>query len=190
MKNDIKKKFIDILFEPEEDEEEEVYVRPKAEPKPVKKLENAVKAKDILYRKPERSAFIDLEEKKKKEEKKEPVNVYGDYEFSSQISPIFGVIKESKPEVKSSSSASVNEALFSKPDSSRLEIITSPIYGYGKREDFEKEHPDLFADHPFSDEEELHMLIDDDYAYDSHTYDDIEEDNEEINLFNSYGEEE
>ena len=39
MKSDIKKKFIDILFEPEEDDEEEVYVRPKAEPKPVKKQE-------------------------------------------------------------------------------------------------------------------------------------------------------
>ena len=151
MKSDIKKKFIDILFEPEEDDEEEVYVRPKAEPKPVKKQEKTVKAADILYRKPERSAFIDLDDKKKKkEEKKEPENVYGDYEFSSQISPIFGVIKENKPEIKKSS-ASVNESLTSRPDSSHLEIITSPIFGYGQREGE--------YDIPISEEDELHYLF-------------------------------
>lgn len=190
MKSDIKKKFIDILFEPEEDDEEEVYVRPKAEPKPVKKQEKTVKAADILYRKPERSAFIDLDDKKKKkEEKKEPENVYGDYEFSSQISPIFGVIKENKPEIKKSS-ASVNESLTSRPDSSHLEIITSPIYGYGSREEYEKDHPDLFAGLVDTDEEELHQLLDEDYGYDDHTYDDIDDkDEQEINLFNSYEEE-
>jgi len=187
MKSDIKRKFLDILFEPE-DEDEEVYEKPKQEVKPVKKQENTVKAADILYRKQEKSAFIDLNEKKKKPEKKQEENVYGDYEFSSQISPIFGVIKESK--VETNTSVSVDEALINKPDSSHLEIITSPIYGYGNRSDYEKDHPDLFETIPASDEEELHRLLDEDYGYDEHTYDDLEDENEEINLFNSYGEEE
>ena len=98
------------------------------------------------------------------------------------------MIKESK--VETNTSVSVDEALINKPDSSHLEIITSPIYGYGSRSDYEKDHPDLFETIPASDEEELHRLLDEDYGYDEHTYDDLEDENEEINLFNSYGEEE
>ena len=196
MKNDIKKKFIDILFEPEEDEEE-IFEKPKAAEKPARKQENTVKAKDILYRKSEGSAFINLDEKKKPEEKKVEDD-HIDYEFSSQISPIFGLIKENKPEISSSPSASPSETVLSKPDSSHLEIITSPFYGYGSREDYEKEHPDLFGDLPLNEEDELHRLLDGEdyrYDYDEHTYDDIEDDYdndklEEINLFNSLDEEE
>ncbi len=187
MKNDIKKKFIDILFEPDEDDE--VYEKPVEEKKkPVKKQENTVKAKDILYRKPEKSAFIDLNEKKKKEDQqKKAEEVYGDYEFSSQISPIFGVIKENKPEFKSSVSA--NESLVNKPDSSHLEIITSPIYGYGTRDDYIKDNLDFNHVLEDTDEEELHRLLDDDLDFGSHTYDDFDED-EELNLFNDLEEEE
>ena len=196
MKNDIKKKFIDILFEPEEDEEE-IFEEPKVAEKPAKKQEKTVTAKDILYRKPEGSAFINLYETKKPEEKKIE-NDHVDYEFSSQISPIFGLIKENKPEVSSSSPASANETLLSKPDSSHLEIITSPFYGYGSREDYEKQHPDLFGDLPLNEDDELHRLLDGDediYDYSEHTYDDIEDDYdngkiEEISLFNSLDEEE
>ena len=195
MKNDIKKKFIDILFEPEEDEEE-IFEKPKTAEKPARKQENTVKAKDILYRKSEGSAFINLEEKKKPEEKKVEDD-HVDYEFSSQISPIFGLIKENKPDISSVSSGSANESLLSKPDSSHLEIITSPFYGYGSREDYEKEHPDLFGELPLSEEDELHRLLDGDddgYGYSEHTYDDFEEDYdngkiEEISLFHSLDEE-
>ncbi len=186
MKSDIKKKFIDILFEPEE-EDEVIFEKPKAEPRPLKKQESTVKAKDILYRKPEKSsAFINLDETKKKEpEKKETEKVYGDYEFSSQISPIFGVIKENKP--KFNTTAPVNENLINRPDSSHLEIITSPIYGYGNRDDFEKDSRNAFAQPERSEEDELHSLFENDYGYDEHTYDDIDDD-QEINLFSSYGE--
>ncbi len=197
MKNDIKKKFIDILFEPEE-EEEEIFEKPKMSEKPAKKQENTVKAKDILYRKSEGSAFINLYDTKKPEEKKSAEEDHIDYEFSSQISPIFGLIKENRPDLSNSLSASANETLLSKPDSSHLEIITSPFYGYGSREDYEKEHPDLFGDLPLNEEDELHRLLDggeDSYDYSEHTYDDIEEDydsgkTEEINLFNSLDEDE
>ncbi len=187
MKKDIKKKFIDILFEPEEDDEEEVYVKPKPEKAAVKKQETTVKAADILYRKPERSAFIDLSEQKPKKEEKKKEEIYGDYEFSSQISPIFGVIKENKPEFKSSVNA--NESFINKPDSSHLEIITSPIYGYGSREDAEKTEPDIGNALDATDEDELHRLLDEDFGYDDHTYDDIEKTVDEINLFDSYDEE-
>ena len=189
MKNDIKKKFIDILFEPEEEEEEEVVVAPAPKPRPVKKQENTIKAKDILYRKPESSAFINLDEPKKNTEAKEAANPYGDYEFSSQISPIFGVIKENKPESSTFNKPAVNDSLVSKPDSSHLEIITSPIYGYGNRNDFVGDRDDLAEVFSIRNEEdELHDIFDDEFGYDEHTYDDID-DEDDINLFNSlYGE--
>ena len=185
MKNDIKKKFIDILFEPEEDEAKPEKKTEPVSPASIKKQENTIKAKDILYRKSEKSAFINLDEGKKTEEKKKTENVYGDYEFSSQISPIFGVIKENKPEFNAS--VSVNETYISKPDSSHLEIITSPIYGYGSRQDDSDQETNLFEQVPEVDEE-LHMLLDDDYGYDEHMYDDYEK-QEEISLFDSYGDE-
>ena len=211
MKNDIKKKFIDILFEPEEDEEEEVVVAPVIEPRPAKKQENAIKAKDILYRKPDTSAptsnstptsssaptssstFINLDETSKKvKEVKETANPYGDYELSSQISPIFGVIKENKPESSSSSVATVkaNDSLVSRPDSSHLEIITSPIYGYGNRKDFDGDRDGLAEVFSIRNEEdELHNLFEDEVGYDEHTYDDIQDNSttdDDINLFGSY----
>ena len=71
MKNSIKKKFIDILFEPEDDEEQDLFVEEtvkeikKKEIKEKRESEPAVKAKDILYKKPEKtSAFINLDETK------------------------------------------------------------------------------------------------------------------------------
>ena len=175
MKNDIKKKFIDILFEPDDDEEE--IVEKKETEKPVRKQESTVNARDILYRKPEKSAFINLEEKKEKKQDIGVETVYGDYEFSSQISPIFGVIKENKPNFVTSTS--VNESLVSKPDNSHLEIITSPIYGYAKQNDVQYNYNEYFED---TSEQELHELLDDDFQ-DDHTYDDFGDD-EEINLFN------
>ena len=186
MKNDIKKKFIDILFEPDDDEED--LVRPEPEIKPVKKQENTVKAKDILYRKSDRSAFIDLDDKKTSKPAKKDEPEYGDYEFSSQISPIFGVIKENKPEFKTS--VTTNESLINKPDNSHLEIITSPFYGYGKREDLSKDNYDLNNALENTDEDELHRLLDEDFGYDDHTYDDFDKNMDEIDLFNSYDEEE
>ncbi|MBR4470728.1 MAG: hypothetical protein IKS54_05360 [Erysipelotrichaceae bacterium] len=186
MKNDIKKKFIDILFEPDDDEEE--IVEKKETAKPVKKQESTVNARDILYRKPEKSAFINLEEKKEKKQDIGVETVYGDYEFSSQISPIFGVIKENKPNFVPNTS--VNESLVSKPDNSHLEIITSPIYGYGSREDYSKDHFDINEVLADTDEEELHRLLDEDYGYDAHTYDDIDDDDEELDLFSLFNEDE
>lgn len=189
MKNSIKKKFIDILFEPDDDEEQDLFVEEtvkeikKKEIKEKRESEPAVKAKDILYKKPEKtSAFINLDETKpvKNEVKTSTSSVAdSDYEFSSQISPIFGVLKESQhvPIKK----RETDESLVNKPESSHLEIITSPIFGYGQREGE--------YDIPISEEDELHYLFDegrDETA--EHTFDDFESD-DEISLFNSYEEE-
>ena len=179
MRSDIKKKFIDILFEPDENESEvEVYDEPK-KPKKEKPV-STVSAKDFLYKKSEQSAFIDLVEPKKNERKViETPN--GEYEFSSQISPIFGVIKEN--DFKITKKMDPDTKIVNKPDSSHLEIITSPIYGYAKQNEDIVNRYNEFYEEP--DEQELHELLDND---NDHTYDDFTQD-EEINLFN-YGEDE
>ena len=187
MKNSIKKKFIDILFEPDDDEEQDLFVEETV--KDIKKDEiirdipPAVKAKDILYKKPEKSsAFIDLDESKPA--KSESSRSGGssnetDYEFSSQISPIFGVLKESQP--LPAKKRETDDTLVNKPENSHLEIITSPIFGYGQREgEFET---------PLNEEEELHYLFDEDREETAeHTFDDFESD-DEISLFSSFDEE-
>ena len=182
MKKDIKKKFIDILFEPEEsDNEVELYDEPE---KPKQKAEKfdannntAVNAKDFLYKKGEQSAFIDLDPPKKIE-RKVIATPDGEYEFSSQISPIFGIIKEN--DYKMSTKTDPDTKIVNKPDSSHLEIVTSPIYGYAKQNDTQYDYNEYFED---TSEQELHELLDDDDAPNDHTYDDFAED-EEINLFN------
>ncbi len=181
MKKDIKKKFIDILFEPDEsDNEVELYDEPEKPKAPIKKFDanqNAsVNAKDFLYKKSEQSAFIDLDPPKKNE-RKVISTPDGEYEFSSQISPIFGVIKEN--DYKVSTKSDPDTKIVNKPDSSHLEIITSPIYGYAKQNDAQYNYNEYFED---TSEQELHELLDDDFQ-DDHTYDDFADD-EEINLFN------
>ena len=133
-------------------------------------------AKDFLYKKSEQSAFIDLDPPKKNE-RKVISTPDGEYEFSSQISPIFGVIKENDYKVNTKSDPDTK--IVNKPDSSHLEIITSPIYGYAKQNDAQYNYNEYFED---TSEQELHELLDDDFQ-DDHTYDDFADD-EEINLFN------
>ncbi|MBQ3295824.1 MAG: hypothetical protein IJH00_05040 [Erysipelotrichaceae bacterium] len=179
MKKDIKKKFIDILFEPDEsDNEVELYDEPEKPKAPSKKFDanqnSAVNAKDFLYKKSEQSAFIDIDPPKKNKVISTPD---GEYEFSSQISPIFGVIKEN--EYKVNTKTDPDTKIVNKPDSSHLEIITSPIYGYAKQNDVQYNYNEYFED---TSEQELHELLDDDFQ-DDHTYDDFGDD-EEINLFN------
>ena len=183
MKSDIKKKFIDILFEPDEDEEYEDIQPDRIESKPLEKEDITISAKDILYRKSGHSAFIDLDAPLKKV--KEQNETSGDFEPSAQISPIFGVIKESKK--VENVSRTVNEAQINKPEDSHLEIIISPIYGYGTRDEKSagKEEAPVY-----DSDAELHRLLDskEDHYADDHTYDDFD-DADDLNLFN-YGEDE
>jgi len=153
MKEEIKKKFIDILFEPEDDEDDDSSSL--VEDRPNKKKEdNTIKAADILYHKSEKSAFIDLDEPKTIK----PESRTGEpYEFSTQISPIFGVLKGG--EKPHESKKDIDESQINKPEDSHLEIITSPIYGYASRESVLKDEKDEETEPESYDEEELHRLL-------------------------------
>ena len=193
---DLKKKFIDILFEDDVDEQElqdDAYYAQKAD-KPSKNIEESpIKAKDILYRKSSSSTFINLTdpcinndddtfsvEDLKKDE----------YEMSTQISPIFGVIKEN---VKKTINVDpvITEAQTNKPSDAHLDIITSPIYGYATKEDAQDNNYDVKSAIGENEDEELHHLFDEQEESLNDSYDALDSnplDEEEISLFRLFGE--
>ena len=167
---DLKKKFIDILFEdddngviadkvlekgsnPEEKKDGEAESKKPEEP--------TVLAKDILYRKSSKpSAFINLQEPVKKSETPQGSNnINNDFEFSSQISPIFGLIKENKVKM-SNYSEEIKNSQTNRPNDSHLEIITSPIYGYGNKEDAIDNNYNVKGIDEYQEESQLHELFD------------------------------
>lgn len=175
MKEEIKKKFIDILFDTDDDDDEvSLNVEKKTEKK---KEDNSIKASDILYHKSGKSAFIDLNEKPK--EVKAESRTGTTYEFSTQISPIFGVLKGGEPPVEDKKE--VDESQINKPEDSHLEIITSPIYGYASRDTVVKEESEEENEDESYDDEELHrLLLSEDERYSRYEDDDI-------NLFDVFG---
>lgn len=184
---DLKKKFIDILFEDDIDEEElqeDSYFEKKNSS--VKKDEQSINAKDILYRKSGTSAFIDLEDTTKKEEETSKDDEM--YEMSSQISPIFGLLKENKRR-QISVDREIVETQTNKPDDSHLDIITSPIYGYGNKEDAEDNDYDVKNILDENEEAELHHLFDESEEESKFYYSNQEDDDsEDISLFRLFGE--
>jgi len=131
MREDIKKKFLDILFEPEPEPEKQgkVIVKAPLQDISAKKEVNEVKEPVVQVKK---TPFINLNE-----EKKEDVNIEcsdvkekpnKSYEYTQNISPIFGVIEE--PHKKTSTKIYTDDSQTSKPSSSYLGTIISPIYGY------------------------------------------------------------
>lgn len=171
---DLKKRIYDILFE---DDEAEIELAEKISDSNDKKEyivdtkeDTSIKAKDILYRKSD--IFVDLNEKIK------PVDDYvsntnDSYVFSSQISPIFGLIKEEK---KVNNDVVVDKKQISKPADSHLDIITSPIYGYGTKE---SDDLDSYMDSVTSVQEPLEIYQEDNL--------DILNEDEEISLFKLFG---
>lgn len=189
---DLRKKFIDILFEDDVDEEElqdDVYYEQKAD-KPVKPIdESPIKAKDILYRKGNSSAFINLTDEKKETFTLDDIKT-DEYEMSSQISPIFGVIKENAKKVVNVD-PNVTEAQTNKPSDSHLDIITSPIYGYANKEDAQDNNYDVRSAIGENEDEELHNLFDSQEEDLNNSYDVLDSnplDEEEISLFRLFGE--
>lgn len=179
MKDDIKQKFLDILFEKEEED-----VSSSDEKAPVTEAkESTLKARDVLYHKPKSSAFIDYNNQNNIEKKSLNVDE-ADYEFSVPISPIFGVIKENKKETVNVA-PEITDTLVNKPENSHLEIITSPIYGYGREENTFNNTENVDEDEYYTpeDEEEIHRIFDDEPA-ESDNENDYEDD---LNLFNSFG---
>ena len=146
MKSDLKKRFLDILFEPDEPEvrEPETKVKPQTPPK-------TIDAKEILYQeKPKNSSFINLEEKspKKKEEPKpstiqkveevKPKLIKDDdknYVIKYNVSPIFGMVEQKKTEkkiVKKDSKSTVNPSKYTSNE--YIGGVISPIFGYDTEE--------------------------------------------------------
>ncbi|MBO4358711.1 MAG: hypothetical protein J5796_02805 [Erysipelotrichaceae bacterium] len=161
MKAGIKKKFLDILFEDYEDDEAE---EEKAVETPIfkdeEKPESPVNAREVLYRKKEGSAFIDLDETVKPDVVSEEEKIKKEYEMSSQLSPIFGVVGEKQRNIQPK--MEVDDTQTNRPESSHLDIITSPIYGYGQQDesnympssnDSNAEDDMPFDEEPYRDEE-------------------------------------
>ncbi|MBQ0035638.1 MAG: hypothetical protein KBT35_01835 [Firmicutes bacterium] len=176
--SDIKQKFINILFDGEDEEEEEVVAdAPIADVRQeTKKEASSVKAADLMYKKPQ-SAFIDVDEKPisakelltdSKEEDDE------EYVLSPQLSPIFGIINNNGEAVHVEVSKR-NEEQVKKPEDVHLDIIPSPIYGYGNSEE---------SKHNFDEETYINKDI-------RHIFnDDVDDEtivvDQEINLFEDF----
>ncbi len=178
---DIRKKFIDILFEPEEDEEETVVTKPEPKKeaevkkevqveKPVaaveeKKDRNTIQAKEIMYK---NSSFANIELEKKDIPLKKAENDNYEYEALPNISPIFGVIDEKNAKTKEVvSKVDTNQTM--KPESSYLGTVISPFYGYDE-EKANEERMNILAkiskkkdDDLMDVTEELGDLFEDDY---------------------------
>ncbi len=189
--NDLKKIFTDILFEPEEKVELEEIIKEKNKKETAGKSDRSpFKASEILYRK-SGTAFINYDEKKSASDTIDSSLDDGEYEFSANISPMYGVINDG--EKKSQEKAEVNEKLVKRPANDYLDIVPSPIYGYGYKEDNETEFPeyeeasekienDVMEE---DDEEEIHRIFsdsDDDHSRTEKTGD--------ISLFDIFGDEE
>lgn len=151
MKGDLKKKFLDILFE--QDPEDEEYSEPKQikeeKREPVKENKTVPSAKEVLYQEKKQSSFINYEEapKKKieevKKEKPAPKKIEQpsvkdddrDYVIKGNVSPIFGEIEEPKKEkkiVKSDKAARINPSIYSTKEFTGG--VISPIFGYDSKE--------------------------------------------------------
>ena len=191
---DLKKKFIDILFEDDAEEEEIADEIPSEERKSIaaanakKNIEESpIKAKDILYRKSSTSPFVNLTETKKPSPVVKEEFTKEEYEMTSQISPIFGLLQENKDE-KITVVSNLNETQTNKPTDSHLDIITSPIYGYSSGDSLPQDNNDQVRE---DEEEELHHLFDEEESLNV-SYDTLsqkpEEGSDEISLFRLFGE--
>ena len=170
MKEDFKKRFLDILFDSEEEEEiasgEMEDIRPK-------KVDKTLKAKDILYRnttgEDNTSAFIDYEENKnifetniysltgsQSNQEEEDDNIY---EPQPTISPIFGVVRKANTLETAPATSEVNESFVKKPASNHLGTVISPIYGYGESE--VKEDNNEIIKKEFVEEEQEEIIVHD-----------------------------
>ena len=138
---DIRKKFLDILFEPDSEEIEAEAPLSEIKEEAVK-VENSVienvknietikspNVKDVLYGKQEKpSSFIDYFEVPKTEK---PVERDSEtYEMRENVSPIFGPVVQKERKKKSINDKEVQKAVSSINSNDFNGIVISPIYGY------------------------------------------------------------
>lgn len=122
--NELTKKVLDMLFEPEKDEVTEE--GPIKDISTSKQKTNPLKAKDLLYGKPsDRKPFLDYEDKQQ-QYKKEETNIYVK---QGNVSPIFGEIR-TNDRTKDVPSDLDRQRATTITNSDYQNIIISPIYGY------------------------------------------------------------
>lgn len=135
--SDIKKKFLDILFEQETEEIEaeaplvDVKVEKKEEVKhnEIKEPTKSPNVKDVLYGKQDKpSSFIDYFEVPKREKPVDTVNEET-YEMRDNVSPIFGPITQKEKKKKTATEKEIQKAVSSATQE-YTGIVISPIYGY------------------------------------------------------------
>lgn len=172
MIDDVKKKFIDILFESDSDDEEEQEQEETVVSSNVK-TSSPIKAEDILYRKSKTNTFIDLNASVN-----HTINSVNDsfgskeeYELSSHISPMFGLIDNSNTK-KQTVSKEISDKMSKLPNGSSLNIVTSPIYGYASKEDLDND--DNLDEKDLTETQELNLIFGNDDNSD-----------EELNLFSN-----
>lgn len=147
--NDMKKRLIDLLFEPDpNNQESDEYIEAPLENVLVsdepsynqQKREHAPEtsthysAADLLY-KSKQSVFVNLEETNQQSvsetiniEKTEIEEEKAEYTPTANISPMFGLINDNKPQEYYK--PRLDRAQVTKPADSPLGTIFSPIYGY------------------------------------------------------------
>ena len=187
--SDFKNKFMDILFEDEP--EDEINESNKGiSSSDTNKGNLSFNAKDLLYKKNGSSPFIDLDETVKSFEESIAPKENEEYELSSQISPIFGVIKKEEKKVVKVAPEIIKSQTI-KPSDSHLDIITSPIYGYGNKEDAIDNNYDvkgISEDEVIDEDEQLHNLFDNNDPSDIDVMSNDNFDEEDISLFRLFGE--
>lgn len=133
----IKQRFMDILFEPDEEEKINEMKQERRIDKSQITETSTIKATDILYKKggndDQKTVFINLTETKTNanttQNEEKPLVEEEPYVTSPNLSPIFGNIDNTKKKRKSST-ANVDYASTEKPSSNYLGMVLSPIYGY------------------------------------------------------------
>lgn len=184
---DLKNKFMGILFEDEPETEIDDESSSTNEEKV--SVESKISAKDLLYRKSNGSPFINLDDSPKDIE--EYFNEPKEYEMSAQISPIFGIInKEEKKIVEVAPEIIKSQTI--KPADSHLDIITSPIYGYGNKEDAMDNNYDVKGINSSlkeenEDEENLKSLLDNEIPLDDDVMSNDSLHDDEVSLFRLFG---
>ena len=143
MKEDIKKRFYDILFVTDDEEEEEETVVEAPLEDLNKKKETPVtpsatiKAQDILYKKPKSTAFVNLDDVDIRKPIIETFEVKKENEYipARNLSPIFGIIDEKDNEPIKTETQPAKPAVKAENDS-YLKTVISPFYGNDIKNDF------------------------------------------------------
>ena len=181
------KKLFDVLFEPEDGDNNEENISNQS---------TRLKAEDVLYAKKnkpvgeikEENIFIDYD--LKKDETKNPIeeSSVDKYEPSEQITPIFGPLGPSsinKTTNENKLNTKVSYSTTSRNSDNQIGVIISPFYGYETRTEeikLDKEETPIEEINDFDITEDLGDI----FSTDEFKQEIKEEENEEIDLFSDF----